>query len=302
MDGLTAYGTEKQLTLFDEIKVKPKQKETPGRSRDEIFEDYDGFVKKFETKKTTDDCYTPEEVYKVILDFVGNLTSLDGRPIVRPFYPGGDFVNYEYPENCVVVDNPPFSILSKIVRFYSAHNVPFFLFGPSLTLFTAPDCDVTYIIADADIVYENGAVVRTGFVTNLCPDIRIWCCPELKKAIAKAQETPSKQKRGFVYPDNIVTAATLGRLAAHQTELIIRKKDCQYIADSDSAKAQGRSLFGGGFILSDRAAAERAAAERAAAERAAAERAAAERKKASLLNLSPRERRLIEHLNKQSEQ
>ena len=297
MDGLTAYGTEKQLTLFDEIKVKPKQEKTPGRSRDEVFEDYDGFVEKFETKKTTDDCYTPEEVYKVILDFVGNLTSLDGRPIVRPFYPGGDFVNYEYPENCVVVDNPPFSILSKIVRFYSAHNVPFFLFGPSLTLFTAPDCDVTYIIADADIVYENGAVVRTGFVTNLCPDIRIWCCPELKKAIAKAQETPSKQKRGFVYPDNIVTAATLGRLAAHQTELIIRKKDCQYIADSDSAKAQGRSLFGGGFILSDRA-----AAERAAAERAAAERAAAERKKASLLNLSPRERRLIEHLNKQSEQ
>ena len=241
MDGLTAYGTEKQLTLFDEIKVKPKQEKTPGRSRDEVFEDYDGFVEKFETKKTTDDCYTPEEVYKVILDFVGNLTSLDGRPIVRPFYPGGDFVNYEYPENCVVVDNPPFSILSKIVRFYSAHNVPFFLFGPSLTLFTAPDCDVTYIIADADIVYENGAVVRTGFVTNLCPDIRIWCCPELKKAIAKAQETPSKQKRGFVYPDNIVTAATLGRLAAHQTELIIRKKDCQYIADSDSAKAHPSS-------------------------------------------------------------
>ena len=297
MDGLTAYGTEKQLTLFDEIKVKPKQEKTQGRSRDEVFEDYDGFAEKFKTKKTTDDCYTPEEVYKVILDFVGNLTSLDGRPIVRPFYPGGDFVNYEYPENCVVVDNPPFSILSKIVRFYSAHNVPFFLFGPSLTLFTAPDCDVTYIIADTDIVYENGAVVRTGFVTNLCPDIRIWCCPELKKAIAKAQETPSKQKRGFVYPDNIVTAATLGRIAAHQTELIIRKKDCQYIADSDSAKAQGRSLFGGGFILSDRA-----AAERAAAERAAAERAAAERKKASLLNLSPRERRLIEHLNKQSEQ
>ena len=29
MDGLTAYGTEKQLTLFDEIKVKPKQEKTP---------------------------------------------------------------------------------------------------------------------------------------------------------------------------------------------------------------------------------------------------------------------------------
>lgn len=25
----------------------------------ELFEDYEGFVEKFKTKKTTDDCYTP---------------------------------------------------------------------------------------------------------------------------------------------------------------------------------------------------------------------------------------------------
>ena len=137
------------------------------------------------------------------------------------------------------------------------------------------------IIADADIIYDNGAVVRTGFITNLPSDIRIWCCPQLKQAIMKAQETPSKAKKGFVYPDNIVTAATLGKLAAHATEFIVRKKSCQYIHDSDSAKAQGRSLYGGGFILSDRAAAERAAASR--------------------LNISPRERLLIEHLNAQED-
>ena len=230
----------KQLSLFDEIIREPEIQETAqGRSRQEVFEDYDGFVGKFEAKKTTDDCYTPEKVYDAILAFVGTLTPLEGRPIVRPFFPGGDFVSYEYPKDCIVVDNPPFSILSKIVRFYSAHDVPFFLFGPALTLFTAPDCDLTYIIADADIIYDNGAVVRTGFITNLPSDIRIWCCPQLKQAIMKAQETPSKAKKGFVYPDNIVTAATLGKLAAHATEFIVRKKSCQYIHDSDSAKAQG---------------------------------------------------------------
>ena len=240
----------KQLSLFDEIIREPEIQETAqSRSRQEVFEDYDGFVGKFEAKKTTDDCYTPEKVYDAILDFVGTLCPLEGRPIVRPFFPGGDFVNYEYPKDCVVVDNPPFSILSKIVRFYSAHDVPFFLFGPALTLFTAPDCDLTYIIADADIIYDNGAVVRTGFITNLPSDIRIWCCPQLKQAIMKAQETPSKAKKGFVYPDNIVTAATLGKLAAHATEFIVRKKSCQYIHDSDSAKAQGRSLYGGGLYL-----------------------------------------------------
>ena len=269
----------KQLSLFDEITIIPKEKAAPSKSRKETIEDYDAFVRKFEAKKTTDDCYTPPAVYKAVLDFVAKLTPLEGRPVVRPFFPGGDFVQYAYPEGCVVVDNPPFSILSKIVRFYSAHNVPFFLFGPSLTLFTAPDCDVTYIIADAEITYENGAKVRTGFITNLCPDIRIWCCPELKDSIAAAQAIPSNQKRGFIYPDNIVTAATLGRLVSHHTELIIRKRDCEFIKDSDAAKQQGRSLYGGGYILSERAAAERAAASR--------------------LTLSPRERAIIERLSNQ---
>ena len=32
-----------------------------GKTRAE-FEDYEGFVDKFKTKKTTDDCYTPPEV------------------------------------------------------------------------------------------------------------------------------------------------------------------------------------------------------------------------------------------------
>lgn len=270
---------ERQLTLFGIERQQQQQQ----RSRREVFEDYDGFVDKFKPKLTTDDCYTPEPVYRAVLDFVGTLTDLSGRTVVRPFYPGGDFVNYEYPANAIVVDNPPFSILAKIIRFYCQNEVQFFLFAPSLTLFTARACDVTYIVAAADIIYENGAAVQTGFITNLPLEERIWCCPELHDAIEDAQKVLRKTKRGFVYPDNIVTAATLTKLADHGTELRIPKRSCYAITDSDSAKAAGRSLFGGGFLLSNRAAAERAAAERAAAER---------------LFLSPREKRIIEHLNK----
>ena len=29
---------------------------------------YQAFVDKFKPKKTTDDCYTPENIYKVVLD------------------------------------------------------------------------------------------------------------------------------------------------------------------------------------------------------------------------------------------
>ena len=91
----------------------------------------------------------------------------------------------------------------------------------------------------------------------------------------------------FPHSDNIVTAATLGKIAERDVELKIRKTSCEPIKESDSAKEQGRSLYGGGFIMSDRAAAERAAAERAAATR---------------LNLSDREKAIIARLNEQDKE
>ena len=40
----------------------------------------------------------------------------------------------------------------------------------------------------------------------------------------------------------------------------------------DAQKDKGKAIYGGGFLLSEKAAAEKAAAEKAAAEKAAAER------------------------------
>ena len=103
----------------------------------ELFEDYDGFVEKFKPKKTTDDCYTPPEIYEVIKQWACREYGIDASKIVRPFYPGGDFEHYDYPDGCCVLDNPPFSILSKIVAFYIERNIDFFLFAPTLTLLNA---------------------------------------------------------------------------------------------------------------------------------------------------------------------
>ena len=265
---------------------------------------YDEFVGKFEQKLTTDDCYTPPAVYEAVREFVDKrVCPLKDLKIVRPFFPGGDYTKEDYTGG-VVIDNPPFSILSQILRFYMEKGINFFLFAPALTLFSAADCDLTYLIPDAEIEYENGAKVRTGFITNLIPDLRIWLCPELREMIEAAQAGEDKTKQGFVYPDNIVTAAILGKIAKRGIELQIPKVACEYIKESDSAKEQGRALYGGGFILAERAAAERAAAERAAAERAAAERAAAERAAAerataTKLLLSERERGIIARLDEQ---
>lgn len=58
-------------------------------------------------------------MYDVVLKHVRKKYNIaEDTPIVRPFYPGGDYEHYDYPEGCVVVDNPPFSIFAKILDFF----------------------------------------------------------------------------------------------------------------------------------------------------------------------------------------
>ena len=99
----------KTVDLFgnEQIQLIEKKK----TSNKTLFTDYEGFVDKFEAKKTTDDCYTPNAVYDVILEFVKQNYNLKGIEIIRPFYPDGDYESIEYPKNCIVIDNPPFSIV-----------------------------------------------------------------------------------------------------------------------------------------------------------------------------------------------
>ena len=260
--------------------------------REEKFNDYEGFVKKFEPKKTTDDCFTPQDVYDAVLGWVGErLTDLRGREVVRPFWPGGDYENYDYPENCVVVDNPPFSQYVKIVRYYVRKGIDFFLFAPALTLFNKEDC--TFVITGSSIMYENGAVVNTGFATNMAGDVRVWTCPELSRRISAAvKNRPSKPKSKYSYPIELITSAILRKTAPY-AEFKVRKCEAFAVSNLDGQRTAGRGVYGGAFLISERAAAERAAAERAAAERAAAERAAA-----NTVQLSERERAIVEDLSR----
>lgn len=78
--------------------------------------------------------------------------------IFRPFWPGKDYQQEEYPEGCVVVDNPPFSIFAKIVDWYVERGIRFFLFAPNMTSIRK---NATYVGVSASVTYENGAVVGT---------------------------------------------------------------------------------------------------------------------------------------------
>lgn len=52
-------------------------------------ETYEEFVEKFKPKKTTDDCYTPPEIYEAIKKWACEKYGIDPQKIIRPFYPGG---------------------------------------------------------------------------------------------------------------------------------------------------------------------------------------------------------------------
>lgn len=60
-----------------------------------IDQDYKQFVEKFKPKKTTDDCYTPENVYTAVVQWARDQYGIDPANIVRPFWPGGGLRGHE---------------------------------------------------------------------------------------------------------------------------------------------------------------------------------------------------------------
>ena len=73
---------QKELDWFEE-----RQKDD--MSRQEGNDEYNEFLDKFEVKKTTDDCYTPDNIYDVVASYVEEHYKTDRANYVRPFYPGG---------------------------------------------------------------------------------------------------------------------------------------------------------------------------------------------------------------------
>lgn len=233
-------------------------------------EEYKAFKEKFKAKKTTDDCYTPENVYNAVAEWVESEYGVKKETFVRPFFPGGDFEKYPYKQTDVVVDNPPFSIITKIRRFYVENGIHFFLFAPALTLFSSSDGKTTLIPCGVGITYENGANMSTSFITNLDKYL-VRTAPALYKAVKQADEENRKEKTKtlpkYEYPENIITAAMVQRWCKYGVDYKLSENEALPISALDAQKARDVTIFGGGFILGTKSAAERAAAERAAAEK-----------------------------------
>ena len=59
----------------------------------DVDAEYAAFVEKFKPKKTTDDCYTPQNIYEAVLRWAVKEYGIDPENIVRPFWPGGTSKN-----------------------------------------------------------------------------------------------------------------------------------------------------------------------------------------------------------------
>ena len=205
-----------------------------------LFNDYEGFVDKFKVKKTTDDCYTPDDVYDKAIEFVRKNIDITGLRVARPFFPGGDYESFDY-NGSIVIDNPPFSIISKIVRFYSEMNIKFFLFCPHLTSFYSLSIPkVQVIVNDGDIIYKNGAVIRTDFVTNIFPGLKVL----YRKGIV-TNKVNKVAIRKINFPVNVFSSARIKR----SRDFEIKENECVF-----EQTIGGTKIFGGGILVSDAAA------------------------------------------------
>ena len=276
---LSAFDFDFSFPELDESEIEEmtnEQREQEFRERMERGElsdddeDYQAFLEKFEAKKTTDDCYTPENIYNVAKRWSLKKYKLGNPPVVRPFYPGGNYKKENYPKGCVVIDNPPFSIISEICEWYTENGIAYFLFAPTLTLLGIMRGKANYVACGSGVVYENGASVNTSFVTNLGSK-KIIAASDLREQIDEAnKENLAKQHKTlpkYEYPDEVLTATMLCYMAAHGVSLEICADDVHFIRGLDAQKESGKALFGSGYLLSKKAAAEKAAAEKAAAEK-----------------------------------
>ena len=217
---------------------------------------------------------------------------MGGRTVVRPFWPGGDFENFDYPAGCVVIDNPPFSIMTKVVKFYEDRGIDYFLFAPHLTCLGIRAAH-SHICVGVSVTYENGAVVNTSFVASRGPLIR--SAPGLYRILDEANAANIKAKKApprpvYTYPDNVMTSSTVALFSKYDIEY--REDIGVFVRAMDAQREAGKAIFGCGYIVPEEAArkAQEAARKAQEAARKAQEAARkAQKEKARRWDLSTRE-------------
>lgn len=190
----------------------------PQRKETKTSED---FLAKFKPVNGSDECYTPPPVFECVYNYVRELFSqFNNMENLRPFKPNGDFLKEDY-NGKIVIDNPPFSILSYIVNYYQLNNVKFWLFAPILSIMQYyRRCDI--VITKITITYVNGAKVATSFITNMFGDNRIVLDGSLSEKINSLQNKKTFIKNRYPF---VLSGARLQKWVKPGNILTIKQED-----------------------------------------------------------------------------
>lgn len=130
------------------------------------------------------------------------------------------------------------------------HNIPFFLFGPALTIFSCCKHGGTAVVIGGHIEFSNGAKVPCNFASNLFGNVLALSSPRLGELIEKC---PSQNVvvalPKYDYPDNLLSVSDLQTLARGGVEFIVERESCTRIRNL-AAMPKGKSLFGNHYLLS----------------------------------------------------
>lgn len=285
-----------ELNIFNDEELRPKVKRPKlkgGSQNPIVFHDYDSYIAKFvDHPKTTDDTFTPRDVYEAVVKYVGEVYPLEGKELLRPFYPGGDFENAEYPEDGVVIDNPPFSIFTHCCKWFSARRIPFFLFGPGLTIMSAFNYSTVIVISN-QITFDNGAEVKCNFASNLFGDVGAMTAPRLDELLEACPSQNTKVKLPiYIKPEEVVSVSDLQTISKGGIDFSLRRSECEKIRKLDNFPNDKKAGLFGDHLLTTEAKAE--------AKAEAIAKAKAKARQTIVIPLSERERRIVEKLRHRS--
>ena len=138
------------------------------------------------------------------------------------------------------------------------------------------------IVAD-QITFENGAKVKCNFASNLYGDKIITTAPLLNEYITACESQNQKVNIAkYRYPDEVLDVSAVQTICRGGIDWSLSRSECVIIRDLDRHPKRG-GLFGDHFLMSVAKGAEKEAARQAVP-----------------IELSPRERRIVERLGRTS--
>ncbi len=211
-------------------------------------ESFESFMKNKEKRNlgirsTKDEIYTDEDEYNDLTEFFKQYyPEAFNNPIVRPFYPGGDYTDLtQYPNKCLVFDNPPFSIESKIVKFYNEHNIKYILFAVGNNLSNMRNgCSIWSGCA----IHYDCVSFFSNFLTNLDTQQTLHISGDLCNFMRKRyyKRNPKNRNTKNIIPADCYYSGNVQTIARQGKNKTIRIKDDEY---NFYRSVDGVKVFGG---------------------------------------------------------